>query len=1527
VEEAGVKLVAENEAAFYAAMARAYESVETFGTRSKGAARDVGALEEAVKRALRIDQLTDRLQTQQKQLGILQRELEQTKSKYGEASIAAQKKALALEKLEGAIRSGERELVALKSAVTKSADAFDQASRKTSAASEIMTGALRRVGEIATNAFLEAGQAAARFAVDSVKTAGNFEAGMNRFGAITGDSLDSAGLSLKNFSDLFLQLGKDTAFSAGQAQEAAINLAKGGIDPAVIAAGGLSSALALAAAGELDLAQAAEITAKQYGVWVDRTAPAAEQAAFLAKSADLLAQAANASTVDVDELGLGLANVGGIAKTTGLSFDETVQALALLAPGFSSAADAGTSFKVFLTRLQPTTKTASKAMADLNLLTAEGKSVFFDASGQFVGMGEAAELLQSSLERLNPAQRQAALSAIFGQDAFRTAAFLAEQGAEGYARMGVSMAQSGTAAEVAAQKNQGFNFAVDALLGSLETFQIVAGTLVLPLLTALINEGLIPAANAATLFAEGFGNSSTTFGTFVALVADLGLPTLTGLAAAIVAYATAQAIQATPAILASIPALQAQATQVLANTAAWAAAAAPYAILAATVGAVVYKYQELGTQAQARLAELQQTQPALVAATTAETAYGAASEATRQKLEPYNATLSTLKASYGAAVEELTRLEAYGYRTASQQEAQRGIIAQLEGQINTAATAMQGQVEQLGAVEASSMTATGQLQGLTNAHPALQGQLSLTEQELQKLQQALETTYQKGGEAVGAFVTTEAQFLSEAEGRRQAYNAEIAKLQEQLGAATTAEQADAIKEQIAQAEAGYKEQEAAAATSYAQQQAAQRAHLGQMLIEYTTNQALLGNIGKEEAALLTDAIAQEYGIMEDNNASTFLRMTSAIDEWAANADTRQQEAAGSAESAQQRTSSSIDTLIGDLGEQEQAAVTTKQKMDEYATEYVAEAVGNFVEKEQEAEEYARALRNIPTNVTVRIRVEADPVPEDLRRQSPSPLETAIANVNSLSIQASQEGLPMLAGALGDVAEQGQAAFDPLASKQTGLDIIEGLIDGIEYATPLVDAAMGKVSGNLIDQFAGIAEEARAIGEEMANNLLGGQASSSRQTANNRRTIEGLRKNVADEQAAIAQERERLNKREATIINGERVFDQAKYDADVAALERRERGAQAQKGILAEAEAALKAAREEEAALFDATGDRAAAASLYSFRSGQIAELTQAQLAAATGGEYERGLLDDIKQAQADEAASFMADLQARTGETQRAASSLGGLGANLQADLEEGFRWRNQIATTGKDDDGKRYGQDEREEKAVEAGQYQLLMQGLAPFLTYLTQVGEGTATGNPFKNLQTPNTDPFGQYGGQIGWVGNTPTIMPNTITTSPEGVQYGLWGKAPNFWPRDVEVPSDVSLTNAIPDRWEHRWQLQGTPGQRGPVYIGPKPPGQSMAPRFGDEWVQNAAGEWVIHKLPQYARGIASAPAGLSMVHAGELLINMRGGETVVPAAQVPPWLGQGGNTTYNDNRSYPFAPNYYGAPPAQTMDYALQRLMAQ
>lgn len=376
---------------------------------------------------------------------------------------------------------------------------------KFSAFEQVAAGAFQRVGHMVTNFAVDAGAALLGFGADAITLAGDYESTLNRFSSVTGASLEEAGYEVDDFSQLFLKLGADTQFSAQQAADAGVELAKGGVPIEQIMGDATEATLALAAAGELELAPAAEIVAKQLGVWGDRGVTATQ-------AADLLAQAANASTVDVDELALGLANVGGTAKTAGVSFQDTVQTMALLAPGFSSASDAGTSFKTFLSRLIPTTDNAIVMMEDLGLYTEEAGSKFYDASGSFVGMEKASQLLYESTKDLSEEQRLLAFQTIFGADAIRAAAIISEQGAAGFNKMGDSMTKAGSASAQAAERNKGFNFALESLKGSLETIQIIVGTAVLPVLTSFINDVLIPGSNAVMEFVTALGSSSDPLG-------------------------------------------------------------------------------------------------------------------------------------------------------------------------------------------------------------------------------------------------------------------------------------------------------------------------------------------------------------------------------------------------------------------------------------------------------------------------------------------------------------------------------------------------------------------------------------------------------------------------------------------------------------------------------------------------------------------------------------------------------------------------------------------------------------------------------------------------------------------------------------------------------------------------------------------------------------------------------------------------------------------------------------------------------
>lgn len=371
-------------------------------------------------------------------------------------------------------------------AVAQFGKGMDSAGKQTGSASQIMIGALRQVGSLATDYLLKAGRALIGFGQDSLRLAGDFTDGMYQFQVAAGKDLDTKGL--EQFHDLFLQLGKDLPVSTSDVQQAAIEMVKGGIDPAILAAGGLKQNIQFASAAmKGDLVGAAEISAKVIAGWASVGATAAEKSELLAHATDLMTKAANASSVDVRELSLGLFNVQATAKNAGIGLDDVTTVLGELAGDFASSSEAGNSMASFINRLQPTTKSATAAMESLGLVTKEGGNVFYDAEGKFVGFRKTSEILKTALQGLTDQQRTSIMQTIFQKDAMGVAAGLAARGAEGYDAMTASLTNAMGVQAAGTTVQQGYNTAIENAKGGLEALQITLAENFLPYLTEMYN--------------------------------------------------------------------------------------------------------------------------------------------------------------------------------------------------------------------------------------------------------------------------------------------------------------------------------------------------------------------------------------------------------------------------------------------------------------------------------------------------------------------------------------------------------------------------------------------------------------------------------------------------------------------------------------------------------------------------------------------------------------------------------------------------------------------------------------------------------------------------------------------------------------------------------------------------------------------------------------------------------------------------------------------------------------------------------
>jgi hypothetical protein len=219
-----------------------------------------------------------------------------------------------------------------------------------------------------------------------------------------------------------------------------------------------------------------------------------------------------------------LAQGGAGAKQFGIGIGDTVTALALFSNAGVNGSDAGTSLKTMLQRLAAPTKESADAMKQLGL-------DFFDAQGNFIGLGATAGQLQKSLGKLTAEQKNNALATIFGADSSRVAAILADQGAAGFEKMAGAVNKSGAATDLAAAQNKGFKGSLDNLMSTLETLAIDIGMKVNPVLTKFIdaisgNLKPILAGVAAGVVALGiaFLETSISAGTLAGILAVIFSP-------------------------------------------------------------------------------------------------------------------------------------------------------------------------------------------------------------------------------------------------------------------------------------------------------------------------------------------------------------------------------------------------------------------------------------------------------------------------------------------------------------------------------------------------------------------------------------------------------------------------------------------------------------------------------------------------------------------------------------------------------------------------------------------------------------------------------------------------------------------------------------------------------------------------------------------------------------------------------------------------------------------------------------------
>jgi len=310
--------------------------------------------------------------------------------------------------------------------------------------------------------------------VAAVSTTAKFEA---RLSAVQAVSNATAG-EMDLLRDKALQLGADTAFSASESASAMEELVKAGLSVEDVLNGAADATVALAAAGGVELTTAAEIAANAMNVF-------ALSAEDMPKIADLVAGAANASAIDVADFAMSLQQSGAVANLVGLDFEDLALAITAMGNAGIKGSDAGTSLKTFFMRLEPSTQKSTDMMEKLGIITEDTGNQFFDAAGNAKDMADISDVLATALAGQTREQKLATLNTLFGSDAIRAAAVIADEGAAGFDKLGTALG-SISAAEIAEIRLDNLAGDMEKLSGSFETLLITSGSLFTDVLRSLV---------------------------------------------------------------------------------------------------------------------------------------------------------------------------------------------------------------------------------------------------------------------------------------------------------------------------------------------------------------------------------------------------------------------------------------------------------------------------------------------------------------------------------------------------------------------------------------------------------------------------------------------------------------------------------------------------------------------------------------------------------------------------------------------------------------------------------------------------------------------------------------------------------------------------------------------------------------------------------------------------------------------------------------------------------------------------------
>lgn len=296
----------------------------------------------------------------------------------------------------------------------------------------------------------------------AVKTTATFDSSMSKVRALSG----ATGEDFEALSNKAKEMGATTRYSASEAADALGYMALAGWDTNQMVSG-LDGVLNLAAASNMDLAQASDMV-------TDYLSAFGLEAKDAAKMADQMAYAQAHSNTTTIQLGEAFGNSAANMASAGQTMETTTALLEAMANQGTKGSEAGTALAAIMRDITHKMEDGSIAIGDTTVAVQ-------DQNGNFRSLIDIMADVEKATEGMGTAEKSAALSSVFTAHSIRGVNQILMEGTDAVRGYEDALyGAGGTAKEMADQMLNNLNGQLTILKSALEALAIQVGEILMP---------------------------------------------------------------------------------------------------------------------------------------------------------------------------------------------------------------------------------------------------------------------------------------------------------------------------------------------------------------------------------------------------------------------------------------------------------------------------------------------------------------------------------------------------------------------------------------------------------------------------------------------------------------------------------------------------------------------------------------------------------------------------------------------------------------------------------------------------------------------------------------------------------------------------------------------------------------------------------------------------------------------------------------------------------------------------------------